>query len=154
MTKVYIGLGSNLGNREKNLRAAIQMMQERIGEVVSLSSFYETEPWGFVSVNTFLNAAACVETSLAPLDVLAATQQIECEMGRANKSAHGVYADRPIDIDLLLFGNVVMHTPQLVLPHPLMTERDFVMRPLVEIAPHVVHPVLQKTLEDLFPNGQ
>lgn len=150
MTKVYIGLGSNLGNREKNLQAALRMIQERIGEVVSLSSFYETEPWGFVSVNTFLNAAACIETSLSPLDVLGTTQQIECEMGRTRKSADGTYTDRPIDIDLLLFGNVVMHTPQLTLPHPLMTERDFVMKPLVEIAPHVVHPILHKTLEELF----
>ena len=138
-----------MGNREKNLLAAVQLIEERIGKVLSLSSFYETEPWGFVSANTFLNAAACIETALSPMEVLAVTQQIERQMGRTQKSTGGTYADRPIDIDLLLFGNSVISTPQLVVPHPFMAERDFVMKPLAEIAPHVVHPVLRKTIAEL-----
>ncbi len=151
MTKVYLGLGTNLGNREKNLQSAVGMIQERIGKVISLSSFYETTPWGFVSDNTFLNAAACVETSFSPEEVLAATQQIEREMGRQKKSANGVYTDRPIDIDILLFGDLILQLPQLTVPHPLMTERDFVMRPLTEIAPDAIHPVFRKPLKELIP---
>ncbi len=151
MTKVYLGLGTNLGNREKNLQSAVGMIQERIGKVISLSSFYETTPWGFVSDNTFLNAAACVETSFSPEEVLAATQQIEREMGRQKKSANGVYTDRPIDIDILLFGDLILQQPQLTVPHPLMTERDFVMRPLTEIAPDAIHPVFRKPLKELIP---
>lgn len=151
MTKVYLGLGTNLGNREKNLQSAVGMIQERIGKVISLSSFYETAPWGFVSDNTFLNAAACVETDLSPEEVLATTQQIEREMGRQKKSADGVYTDRPIDIDILLFGDLIFQSPQLTVPHPLMTERGFVMRPLAEIAPNVIHPVFRKPLKELVP---
>ena len=154
MTKVYLGLGTNLGNREKNLQSAVGMIQERIGKVISLSSFYETAPWGFVSDNTFLNAAACVETSLSPEEVLAATQQIEREMGRQKKSANGVYTDRPIDIDILLFGDQTLCTPQLTVPHPLMTERGFVMHPLAEIAPDVIHPVFRKPLRELIPTEE
>ena len=89
--RVFISLGTNLGEKEQNLRFAIQKIEERIGKVVSLSAFYATAPWGFTSENTFLNAALCVETSLLPLEVLKITQEIEREMGRAHKSANGIY---------------------------------------------------------------
>ncbi|EJW93453.1 2-amino-4-hydroxy-6-hydroxymethyldihydropteridine pyrophosphokinase [gut metagenome] len=135
---VYLGLGTNLGDKERNLRIAVAKIEERVGKVISLSAFYATEPWGFTSSNSFLNAALSIETNFSPLKVLKITQEIEREMGRMHKSVNGVYSDRVIDIDLLLCfeedGSVVkMNTPELVLPHPLMQERDFVMKPLREI---------------------
>lgn len=148
--KVYLGLGTNLGDKEANLHAAVQKINERIGEVTSLSAFYVTAPWGFSSENSFLNAACCVESELPPLDILRETQAIERELGRMKKSVDGNYSDRLIDIDLLLYGDLILHTPELEIPHPLMTERRFVMEPLVEIAPDVVHPVLRKRLNELL----
>ena len=147
---VYLGLGTNLGDKEQNLRMSIKKIEEGIGNVVSLSAFYATAPWGFSSENSFLNAAVCVETTLLPLQVLEETQRIERELGRTEKSVNGLYADRLIDIDLLLYDDRVMDAEGLILPHPLMTERRFVMEPLSEIAPDVVHPVLHKTMKELF----
>ena len=147
---VYLGLGTNLGDKEQNLRMSIKKIEERIGNVVSLSAFYATAPWGFSSENSFLNAAVCVETTLLPLQVLEETQRIERELGRTEKSVNGLYADRLIDIDLLLYDDRVMDAEGLILPHPLMTERRFVIEPLSEIAPDVVHPVLHKTMKELF----
>ena len=147
---VYFSLGTNLGDKEQNLRLAVQHIEERIGKVVSLSAFYATAPWGFASDNTFLNAVVCVETSLPPLEILSVTQSIEKEMGRTHKSVNGVYSDRVIDIDLLLYDDLVLDTPTLKLPHPLMQERRFVMEPLAEIAPDVMHPVLGKTLGNIY----
>lgn len=155
MAKVYIGLGTNLGDKEQNLRNAVQKIEEQIGKVVSLSAFYMTAPWGFASDNGFLNAAACVETDLSPLDVLQETQMIERELGRTKKSVDGVYSDRLIDIDLLLYEDLILTVvspsgAELNLPHPLMTERDFVMQPLAEIAPELRHPVLGKTMKEII----
>ena len=150
---VYLGLGTNLGDKEQNLRMSIKKIEERIGNVVSLSAFYATAPWGFSSENSFLNAAVCVETTLLPLQVLEETQRIERELGRTEKSVNGLYADRLIDIDLLLYDDRVMDAEGLILPHPLMTERRFVMEPLSEIAPDVVHPVLHKTMKELFTSS-
>ena len=150
MAKVYVGLGTNLGDKEQNLKVAVQKIEEQIGKVVSLSAFYATAPWGFSSEHTFLNAAACVETLLPPLSVLHLTQEIEREIGRTHKSVGGVYSDRVIDIDLLLYGDQVLDTPELKLPHPLMHERRFVMEPLAEIAPDLVHPILKKKMRELL----
>lgn len=147
---VYFSLGTNLGNKEQNLRLAVQYIEKRIGKVISLSAFYATAPWGFSSEHTFLNAAACVETLLPPLSVLHLTQEIEREIGRTHKSVGGVYSDRVIDIDLLLYGDRVLDTPELKLPHPLMHERRFVMEPLAEIAPDLVHPILKKKMRELL----
>lgn len=130
---LYLSLGSNLGDRERLLRCAIALIGERIGTVQRVSSFIETEPWGFRSEHPFLNAACKVLTKLSPMQCLEATQQIERELGRQTKSRDGIYHDRPIDIDLLLYGNLHLSTPELTLPHPLMLERDFVMIPLREI---------------------
>lgn len=132
------------------MQTAVDMIQDRVGRVSALSSFYETEPWRFESDNLFMNAAARVETELTAEEALAVTQEIEREMGRMAKSSGGVYTDRPIDIDLLMYGSVQMNTPSLVLPHPLMHERLFVMQPLAEIAPDVVHPVLGMTMSEIL----
>lgn len=128
---------------------AAALLAERAGDVLALSGFYETEPWGFRSENTFLNGALQLETSLSPLELLEATQQIEVDMGRTQKS-NGVYHDRIIDIDILLYDDLVMQSPELTLPHPLMHQRSFVMEPLAEIAPNVVHPVFNKSIVSMM----
>ena len=136
MHKLYISLGSNLGNKEEKLRRAIELINERIGSVLRTSSFIETEPWGFQSENTFLNAACLVETNLTPRQCLRETQKIERLLGRTLKSKDGVYHDRPIDLDLLLYDDLQINEDDLILPHPHMQERDFVMIPLREIMEH------------------
>ena len=135
--ELYLSLGSNLGDRAEMLRRAIMLIGERIGAVQRVSSFIETEPWGFESANPFLNAAVMVQTTLTPLQCLRETQQIERELGRKKKSKDGIYHDRPIDIDLLLYGDQTISTPRLTIPHPHMFERDFVMIPLREILPSI-----------------
>ena len=132
--RVYLGLGSNLGDREDNIRKAIEFINERVGEVVRQSSLVETEPWGFESENKFLNGVLLCETSLTPRQVLKATQKIERFLGRTkcNHKTQG-YSDRPIDIDILLYDDITVDEPDLKIPHPLMQERDFVMIPLKEI---------------------
>lgn len=149
MAIAYLALGTNIGNKRRNMITAAALLTERVGDVLALSGFYETEPWGFQSENTFLNAALQLETSLSPLELLKATQQIEVEMGRTQKS-NGTYHDRIIDIDILLYDDLILQTPELTLPHPLMQDRRFVMEPLLEIAPNVVHPVFKKTVVSLM----
>lgn len=146
--KVYLGLGSNLGDKEANLRAAIYEIERRIGEVTSLSAFYVTEPWGFTSEHVFVNAVCLTETALSPVEILKETQTIEKELGRKQKSINGIYNDRPIDIDILLYDHIVIHTPDLVIPHPLMCERKFVVEPLAEIAPELIHPITGKKIKE------
>ena len=131
--RVYLGLGSNLGDRQAHLNKAIALIGERIGEVVRRSSFIETEPWGFESENRFLNGVILVETNLTPRQLLRATQKIERELGRKKKSTSSGYHDRPIDIDILLYDDLTIDEPDLKIPHPLMQQRDFVMIPLREI---------------------
>ena len=131
--KVYFSLGSNLGDKEGNIREAISRIGELIGEVDRQSTLLATEPWGFESDNIFVNAAIRCTTSLSPFEILNITQNIERAMGRTLKSVDGQYHDRIIDIDILIYDDLHITTPQLTLPHPLMKERDFVMIPLKEI---------------------
>jgi 2-amino-4-hydroxy-6-hydroxymethyldihydropteridine diphosphokinase len=131
--KVYLGLGSNLGDCRKNLERAIRLIGDRVGQVTRQSSFIETEPWGFESPHKFMNAVILCETTRSPREVLLLTQQIERDMGRMKKSVSGGYADRAIDIDILLYDDVTIDEPDLKIPHPLMHQRDFVMLPLSEI---------------------
>ena len=158
MHKVYLGLGSNLGNRQQNIEDAVRLVQERVGQVVRQSSLMESEPWGFESCHNFLNAVILCQTTKSPHEVLTLTQQIERDLGRIKKStrlsvekstrlpvekttrlpvsqeASGrQYADRPIDIDILLYDDLTVDEPDLKIPHPLMHKRDFVMKPLREI---------------------
>ena len=150
MTKhqLYLGLGTNLGDRASNILRAIQLIGERVGTVVRQSSLIETEPWGFESPNKFLNAVILCETERTPREVLRLTQKIERDMGRRKKTSLNSirnatlskrelsslnYSDRPIDIDILLYDDMTIDEPDLKIPHPLMHERDFVMIPLEEI---------------------
>lgn len=126
-------MGTNLGDKRKNIAEAIKNIGELVGDVVRQSALYETEPWGFRSDNRFVNAAVCVDTQLSPRRLLEVTQRIEREMGRTLKSDGGEYHDRIIDIDILLYGDQHIDEPDLKIPHPLMHERDFVMTPLNEI---------------------
>lgn len=141
--RIYLGIGSNLGNRDTNLRTAIELIHERVGECLACSSIYRSAPQGFVSENEFANIVAVCETDYSPEQVLLITQTIEREMGRTQKSVNGIYHDRVIDIDLLQayipdydsrFGIPIEYKSEtLTLPHPRMTERDFVMIPLQEV---------------------
>ncbi len=131
--EVFLSLGSNLGDRSKNLESAISLIGSQAGDVTAVSSFIETKPVGFKSENRFVNCAVRIVTALDPFELLRITQQIERELGRTTKSVGGVYSDRTIDIDILLYGNAVIDTPELKIPHPQMRKRDFVMRPLKEI---------------------
>ena len=146
---IYLGIGTNLGNREANLQTALQLLDERVGERLVCSSVYRSAPQGFVSDNEFANIVAVYETEYSPEEVLLLTQQIEREMGRTKKSVNGVYHDRVIDIDLLQAltpssspfkgenlmesEEVVCKSETLTLPHPRMQEREFVMIPLREV---------------------
>ena len=137
MHQVYLGLGTNLGDKEANLKAAVEEIGKRVGEVTSLSAFHVSEPWGFTSEHTFLNAVCCVLTDFRPMEVLRLTQDIERSLGRLKKSVDGHYSDRLIDIDILLYDDLHLSSPELTIPHPLMWQRDFVMIPLHEIAPDI-----------------
>lgn len=150
MARVFLGLGTNLGNKEENIGNAIQYIEELVGNVVSQSALYHTEPWGFESANTFINAVVAVETSLTVRDVLDATKKIERLMGRTYKSVDRQYKDRIIDIDILFYNDLIINDEDLIIPHPLMHERLFVLQPLSEIAPDYVHPVFHKTIQELM----
>ena len=150
MSTVYLGLGTNLGDKEVQLRTAVNEIEKRIGRIMILSAFYTTIPWGFTSEHTFLNAACAVETSLNPYELLSVTQDIEKNLGRKHKSVDHHYADRLIDIDILFFDQIIIHETDLQIPHPLLTKRDFVLKPLVEIAPDLVHPINHLTIRKLW----
>lgn len=149
MAFVYIGLGTNLGNKKENLTVALQLLAERVGEITTLSSFVETEPWGFESKNTFLNAVVAIRTNLLPDALLQVTQQIERDLGRTIKGGV-VYQDRLIDIDLLAFDQKILRSSVLTLPHPLIAQREFVLQPFAEIAPDYIHPLLKKSMKQLY----
>jgi 2-amino-4-hydroxy-6-hydroxymethyldihydropteridine diphosphokinase len=142
---VYLSLGSNIGARAVNLEVAISRLDE-LGRVVGVSSFYETEPVEVSAQPMFLNCVVALETELLPPQFMRAVLEVERQMGRRRTQEKG---PRTIDIDILLFGNAVIDTPDLTVPHPAMHQRRFVLEPLVEIAPDVRHPALRKTAKEL-----
>ena len=149
MATVYLGLGTNIGNRKENLTRAIGLLSLALGHYTALSSFIETAPWGFNSDNAFLNCTVAFDTELSPHQLLDTTENIERELGRTSKSNGGIYHDRVIDIDILLYGSETVSTERLTIPHPLMHMRDFVLEPLAQIAPHTIHPTTGKSIEQL-----
>jgi 2-amino-4-hydroxy-6-hydroxymethyldihydropteridine diphosphokinase len=140
---IYLLLGSNEGNREANLRAALRLIEFRVGEIVKTSLIYETEPWGLKEQAPFYNMAVEVRTNLNPIDLVVATRSIESEAGRQPTIKWG---PRVLDIDILAYDNIALNTDELTIPHPLMQERRFALVPLNEIAPNLTHPVLGKTI--------
>ena len=145
---VLLGLGSNLGGRREFIERAVRLIDEIEGvELKNLSSLIETEPVGGPPQGRYLNGAAELETALEPRDLLSRLQEVETELGRVRKVLNG---PRNIDLDILLFGDLVVEVGNLVLPHPRMCERAFVLEPLNEIAPGRVHPVKRKSVEELL----
>ena len=150
---VYLSLGSNVGDRDANLRSAIERLRA-LGEVAAISSFYETEPVEFTAQPWFLNCVVKLSTEKMPKQLLAGILDVEQRMGRRRTQKKG---PRTIDVDILLFGNSIIETKGLTVPHPAMHERRFVLEPLAEIAPDVRHPAFKRTireLRDALPPGQ
>lgn len=148
MKKVFLGIGTNLGEKEENLRKAIVSIGDNIGKVVRKSSLYETEPWGFTSGDNFLNMVAEVETKLTPSGLLGAILMIESQLGRIRGEKQ--YSSRLIDIDILFYEDLIIDEISLKIPHPQLYNRKFVLVPLSEIAPDLMHPVLKKSIVSLL----
>ena len=149
MSLIYLGLGTNLGDKVQNLNDAVMNLSLEVGDVLSLSSFHTSLSWGYDSENEFLNAVVLLETNLSPFELLDKTQQIERNMGRTSKLTMD-YEDRLIDIDILLYDNLIINQPTLKIPHYLMVKRNFVLIPLIEIAPELVDPVSNKKFKDFI----
>jgi 2-amino-4-hydroxy-6-hydroxymethyldihydropteridine diphosphokinase len=148
MNKVFLGIGTNLGERAANLKEAVSKIDEIIGRVSRASSVYETEPWGFIAEEQFYNMVVETETALSPSGVLGAILMIEAQLGRLRTGEQ--YSSRSIDIDILFYNDIVMNEESLVIPHPHLHERKFVLVPLCEIASGFVHPVMNKTIAELL----
>jgi 2-amino-4-hydroxy-6-hydroxymethyldihydropteridine diphosphokinase len=154
MKSLILLLGSNLGNRAENLATALSEIEKNIGELKNKSSVHETESWGYQSENSFLNLAVEITTELDPVTVLKKNHEIERSLGRTRIETHQpvrqeMYTDRTIDIDIIFYADLVLKTDELVIPHPHMHERLFVLEPLCEICPEKSHPVLHKTVLQL-----
>ena len=147
---LYLGLGTNQGNKEMNLTRAIELLSLAFGQCTAKSALIETEPWGFNSNNTFLNCCIAFYTALQPQQILDTTERIERELGRTKKSTGNTYHDRIIDIDILLYGSETISTERLTIPHPLMHQRLFVLQPLAQIANNITHPTLHKKIGELL----
>lgn len=146
MALVYLGLGTNLGEKEQNLTKAIGFLSSKVGRLVRQSAFYSSKPWGFESENEFLNAVILIETEWLPFELLEKTQEIEQQLGRLVKTGKQ-YADRIIDIDILIYDHLQLDEPELKIPHPYMMERDFVRIPLLEIAPEILKSIVNDERE-------
>ncbi|UCH81994.1 MAG: 2-amino-4-hydroxy-6-hydroxymethyldihydropteridine diphosphokinase [Nitrospiraceae bacterium] len=149
MSIVYIGIGSNLGKREENCERAISFLINNGITIIKKSSLINTEPWGFEDQPAFVNMAVSAETDLTPDKILTLIKEIEVNMGR---TATVRWGPRIIDLDILFYDDLVFASPDLSIPHPQIEERDFVLKPLEEIAPDLVHPVLKKSMKELRAN--
>lgn len=148
MKIIFLGIGTNLGNRKDNLEQAVKRIEEHIGPVLKSSSVYETEPWGFQTENQFLNMVIQVGTRLTPSGLLGRVLMVEALSGRVRGRER--YSSRIIDIDILLYEDMIIDEESLKIPHPLMTDRKFVLVPLCEIASEMMHPVVKKTFGELL----
>jgi 2-amino-4-hydroxy-6-hydroxymethyldihydropteridine diphosphokinase len=148
MKIIYLGIGTNLGNREENIKQALTRIEEFVGPVLKCSSIYETAPWGFQADDEFLNIVVQVETKLIPTALLDKLLMIESLLGRVREEKH--YSSRLIDIDILLYEDLIVEEENLKIPHALLHERRFVLIPLCEIASDVIHPVLKKSMKELL----
>ncbi len=148
INKVYLSLGSNRGDRLENLDNAQKLLIKKAGQLLCASSTYETLPWGMIDETNFFNRVISLETTLAPIQLLDVIIQIETEMGRVR--THTKYEARIIDIDVLFYNDEIMNEPLLIVPHPLMHERRFVLEPTAEIAPEYIHPVFGKNIVKLL----
>ncbi len=147
MTGIYLLLGSNLGDREQLLRQARNLLTVHIGPILNQSSLYRTEAWGMEQSPAFLNQILLIQSKASPTEILEQILNIESSLGRV-RQRH--YVDRTIDIDIIYYNKLVLEQPDLVIPHPRISLRRFVLEPLVEIAPSFVHPVLQVTNSQLL----
>jgi len=148
METAFLSLGSNMGDRVKNLDTCMLKISDTAGKLKAVSGLYETEPWGFEAETSFLNIAVQIETGLSPRVLLDTFLEIEKSMGRV-RSGRG-YFSRIIDIDILLYGDILINDHNLIIPHPHLHDRRFVLVPLADIAPEVVHPGLRKTITELL----
>jgi 2-amino-4-hydroxy-6-hydroxymethyldihydropteridine diphosphokinase len=148
MKIVFLGIGTNLGNRESNLEQAVVRIEEYVGPVLDSSSIYETEPWGFQAKDEFLNKVVKVETELTPSEILERILIIESIMGRVRSKER--YSSRLIDIDILICEDMIIDEENLKIPHRLLHQRRFVLVPLCEVASDMIHPVLKKSISDLL----
>jgi len=148
MVRLYLLLGGNLGDKKRVFSEAETRLNVLLGKIIARSAIYETEPWGFESDDIFWNQVLEFSTSLSPEEVLLRTQQTELDLGRIRKENQ--YVSRVIDIDILFYGDQVIQLENLIIPHPRIQERKFVLVPLAEIAPKLIHPVFQKSIEQLL----
>lgn len=149
MNHVYLGLGSNRGNRQNNLKNTIKLLEEKAGRLLDTSSIYETQPWQMDDATSFLNQVILMETYLHPPAIMKLILQIEESMGRMRTKNAG-YEPRTIDIDILFFNNDIIHSDFLIIPHPQIQKRRFVLEPLAEIASGYIHPELKKSIKQLL----
>lgn len=148
MAVTYLLLGGNLGNRLYNIEASHQGISQQLGTIIQKSAIYETEPWGFVHSQLFLNQVVAVETQLLPRQLLQKTQAIEYKLGRRNKGSG--YTGRTMDIDILFYDEAIVRLPGLRIPHPRLHLRRFTLEPLVELVPEMTHPYLQQNMRELL----
>jgi len=149
MSRVFLGLGSNLGDKQEYINKALVFIEKRVGEIIALSGFYETQPWGYDSSETYINAVVEISSNMEPNELLLVTQEIERKIGRKDKTTNGEYLDRVIDIDILLYDDLIIQTTELTIPHPSMHKREFVLKPLSEIAPNFIFPLSGQTIAEL-----
>lgn len=150
METCYVLFGSNMGDKDRLFADACVLINNRCGRVISISAAYESEPWGFEADEWFLNRVIVVETELEPEEMLRLLLDIEAELGRVRNPEAKGYTSRPIDLDILYFGDCIIQTETLVVPHPRLHLRRFALKPLCQLIPDFVHPVLQKTQRELY----
>lgn len=145
---LVLSLGSNLGDRKQTIEKAYQLLEKTVGRLLKKSAFIETKPWGFTSENLFINTVACYSTKLSCEEALRKIHEIEFILGRKRSNEAG-YQSRTIDIDILFYNDEVIETKDLIVPHPLLHKRDFVLTPLKEVLPDFIHPVLRQKIKDI-----